>query len=348
VHRPALKLPLADALRRVLANQGCAGVDGETCAAWKQNAAHWLPLLERQLDRQAYQALPLRLAWISRPLPGGPAKRRPLLIAAVRDRIVQTAWAIQLSPGWNALASPSSFGYRPGRGTQDAWRTLDQALRDGYRHVVDADIVRFFDSIPHPGLLASIPTWIPQGQPEARPYLKTWLTASTVWDGEMLRPLSRGIPQGSPLSPSIANRYLHSLDQELTDPDWCYIRYADDFVILTRSEGAAAVARNRAAAALERLGLRLHPEKTRLWPPGSSFRFLGATVRTAAGRESVVPSPPEVREDRLSFLAPYLPANRPAVNHAAPFDPSTGSTEMTTNTGSPRFTWEDVWRWLVN
>jgi RNA-directed DNA polymerase len=180
-----------------------------------------------------------------------------------------------IEPIFENVFVPQSYGFRPGRGCKDALRQLESLLKAGCTHVVDADLKAYFDSIPHAPLLADIGQYIADGRVLALvgAFLKQDILEDlTLWTPE------KGSPQGAVVSPLLANLYLHPVDVAMMKAGFEMIRYADDLVILCRSEAEA----RRALALLEDLtqerGLTLHPEKTRLVDvsvPGAGFDFLG-------------------------------------------------------------------------
>jgi len=261
---------LAAAWKRVRSNRGAAGVDGQSVARFERDAQRYLDELHRELRDGRYRPSPVRRRYIPKP---GTAKKRPLGIPTVRDRIVQTAMRHVIEPLWEVKFADQSYGFRPGRGCKDALRRVQSLLRDGWKWVVDADIQSFYDTIDHGRLLAEVAKEIADGK--VLGLIKAMLgqpvmEATAKWTPE------EGIPQGSTVGPLLANVYLHPLDKEMARIGWEVTRYADDLVIQCRNEGEARAALRRLREAVARLGLKLHPEKTRVVNVRQEgFEFLG-------------------------------------------------------------------------
>ena len=268
------------AMSAVAHNDGAAGVDGQTCLAYTRNDEawnQWRDTLLEELRTKTYRVSPVRRVRI----PKGDGKTRPLGIPTVKDRVVQTAVAIVLLPIWEADSHPQSYAYRPKRNAQQAMAAISKALRSGRTEVIDADLSGYFDSIPHRELLRLVARRVSDGRILA--LIKAWLRAPIVErDPDTGRPTitgnRRGTPQGGVISPLLANLYLNRLDKQVNDE--CeqrpvMVRYADDFVILTRpGQGPELLARLKRW--LERNGLTLNETKTRLLDVREAgFKFLG-------------------------------------------------------------------------
>ncbi|MBZ2179197.1 MAG: group II intron reverse transcriptase/maturase [Acidobacteria bacterium] len=275
---------LAQAYDCAKANGGAPGVDGESFAMIERHGrTDWLNGLERELRTQTYQAKPVRRVMI--PKPGG--GERPLGIPSIRDRVVQTAAKLLLEPIFEADLEPNVFGYRPGRSALGAVDEVRYLLRSQYTDVVDADLSKYFDTIPHADLLRSISRRITDGY--VLRLIKMWLTVPVEERKEGgQRRLSggqgqkRGTPQGGVISPLLANVYMnrflkHWRQQGMGEQYRARIvNYADDFVILSR--GHASEARDWAQATLERIGLTLNEQKTVIRDARTeTFDFLGYT-----------------------------------------------------------------------
>jgi RNA-directed DNA polymerase len=268
VYRPST---LQAAWRQVRANKGAAGIDGQSVERFAANEQEYLSELAKDLEQGKYQPQAVRRVEI--PKAGG--KTRPLGIPTVKDRIVQTAVKRVIEPILEKEFLPMSYGFRPGKGCKDALREVDECLREGYTHVVDADLKGYFDSIPHELLKTRIQEHISDGR--VLQLMTSWLQQDIVRDLERWTPTA-GTPQGAVISPLLANLYLHPLDVKMSELGYRMVRYADDFVILCTSAPQAQAALEEVKAWVEENGLSLHPDKTHVGDclvPGQGFEFLG-------------------------------------------------------------------------
>jgi len=261
---------LAAAWKRVRSNRGAAGVDGQSVARFERDAPKYLDELHRELRDGKYRPSAVRRRYIPKP---GTAKKRPLGIPTVRDRIVQTALRHVLEPIWEVKFADQSYGFRPGRGCKDALRRVQTLLRSGSTWVVEADIQSYYDSIDHVRLLAEVAKEVADGK--VLGLIEALLGQPVMEDTSKWTP-EEGIPQGSTVGPLLANIYLHPLDKAMGRIGWEVTRYADDLVIQCRNEGEAHAALRRLRQEMTKLGLTLHPEKTRvLNARHHGFDFLG-------------------------------------------------------------------------
>jgi RNA-directed DNA polymerase len=273
---------LAHAYDLARANRGAPGVDQVTFARIEaQGLADWLTRLGEELRNKTYRCQPVRRVMI--PKPGG--GERPLGIPTIRDRVVQTAAKLVLEPIFEADLDPAAFGYRPGRSASEAIQTVLGLLRQGHTDVVDADLSRYFDTIPHDALMQSIARRVVDA--EMLRLIKQWLKApveTTGADGKRRmaggKASKRGTPQGGVVSPLVANlymnRFLKHWRQSGRGAAWQahVINYADDFVVLSRGHAAQALAWTDHV--MTRLGLTLNRSKTRLCDARRErFDFLG-------------------------------------------------------------------------
>jgi len=263
---------LQSAFHKVWRNGGSAGADAQTVAHFGRHAETELQRLHEQLRDGRYRPQPVRRAWIDKP---GSQEKRPLGIPAVRDRIVQGALRHVLEPIFERDMAEHSYGFRPGRGAKDALRRVDTLLKAGHDWVVDADLKSYFDTIPHERLMALVKQRVADGRVLA--LVESFLRAGVLETAKGWQPTERGTPQGGVISPLLANVYLNPLDHRMAVGGWEMVRYADDFVILCRSEAGALAALAAVRAWVSEAGLTLHAEKTRVvnaTQPGG-FDFLG-------------------------------------------------------------------------
>ncbi len=262
---------LQRAWQQVAANAGAPGGDGMTIAKFAENADERLSQLAADLRAKSYRPQPVRRVFI--PKAGG--GQRPLGIPAIRDRVVQQALRQILGPIFEEKFSSRSHGFRPEKGCATALAVVDRAVKYGYQWVVDADLEAFFDTVDHERLLAALNEEIADGS--VLRLIRQILKAGVVGpETATIEPTELGTPQGGPLSPLLANVYLHAFDERMVQAGYGLVRYADDFVIFAKSEGEAAAALTLARQVLaEELGLRLHPEKTRVVSVAHGFEFLG-------------------------------------------------------------------------
>jgi len=266
---------------KVRSRGGAAGVDGQSLERFEAASELYLTELSTALRTGTYRPLPVRRVDI----PKGDGGTRPLGIPAVKDRIAQTAVKLVIEPIFEAGFLEGSYGFRPGRGCHDALREVDGLIKEGFTHVVDADLARYFDSIPHERLMERVEARISDGR--VLDLLRGWLRAEVLKGAERWTPVT-GAPQGAVISPLLANIYLHPLDARMAELGYRMVRYADDFVILCRSRAAAQAALAEVRRWVEENGLVLHPDKTHVGDcrqPGEGFDFLG--YRFEAGRRWV-------------------------------------------------------------
>jgi RNA-directed DNA polymerase len=269
------------AWQRVARNKGAAGVDGQSVERFGYQADRYLHELQRSLTEGSYRPDPVKRVEI----PKGDGKTRPLGIPTVKDRIVQTALKMVIEPIFEVQFRPGSFGFRPGRGCKDALREVDRLLKEGYTHVVDADLKSYFDTIPRDRLMALVEGSISDSRVLA--LIDSFLRQEIMTEIACWQPTA-GTPQGAVLSPLLANLYLHPFDLLMEQSGYRMVRYADDFVILCASEAEAAAALGQVTAWVQANSLALHPDKTRVGDsrqPGQGFDFLG--YRFEAGRRFV-------------------------------------------------------------
>lgn len=262
------------AFQQVAQNDGAAGVDHVSVRDCERRLPEEIGELSQALKTGRFTPQAIRRVQIPKP---GSTETRPLGIPTVRDRVVQAAIVHVIEPIFERDFAEHSYGFRPGRGCRDALRRVDQLLKAGYVHIVDADLKGYFDSIPHDRLMTLLESKIADG-PVLRlieSFLKAnILEGATEWTPE------RGAPQGAVLSPLLSNIYLDPLDHLLARSGYEMVRYADDFVILCRTADDAAKALEIVRQWTAESGLTLHPTKTKLIDSRETgFDFLGYTFR---------------------------------------------------------------------
>jgi RNA-directed DNA polymerase len=260
------------ALGTVTARKGAPGIDGQTTEAVEKRAEEELALIQRLLQEGRYEPQAVRRVRIDKP---GSKEKRPLGIPTVRDRIVQSAMLHILEPIFERDFSESSYGFRPGRKAGQAVAVVEESLAEGYAWVVDADIKGYFDSIPQQALLARVRKKVADGK--VLGLLEKFLRQGVMESGKGWEPTESGTPQGAVISPLLANIYLDDFDHEMEQQGKKMVRYADDFILLCRSQAEAQEALAQVRCWMEKAGLQLHPEKTRIVNTGAGegFEFLG-------------------------------------------------------------------------
>src|SRR5713101_7682050 len=276
---------LAHAYRLARSNGGDPGVDKVSFEDIEASGVEeWLAGLRKELRTETYQPQPVRRAMI--PKPGG--GERPLGIPTIRDRVVQTAAKLVLEPIWEADLEPNAYGYRPQRSAQDAVQKVHEYLCAGYTDVVDADLSKYFDTIPHAELMQCVARRIVDRR--VLHLVKMWLESPVAErDGngnwKYTGSSGKGTPQGGVISPWLANLYMNRFLKywRLQEKGKQYrahiVAYADDFVILSR--GYAEQARDWTQQVMSRIGLILNEQKTSIRDARrEEFNFLGYTFGT--------------------------------------------------------------------
>jgi RNA-directed DNA polymerase len=266
---------------KVRGNAGAAGVDGQSVKRFEVRAEAYLEELERALRSGEYRPEPIKRVEI--PKEGG--KLRPLGIPAVKDRIVQTALKLVIEPIFEQEFEESSYGFRPRRRAKEALREVDALIKEGYTHVVDADLESFFDTIAHQVLRGRVEERISDGA--VHKLIELFLSQDIIEELKRWTPVG-GTPQGAVISPLLANIYLHPLDRHMREKGYRMVRYADDFVVLCQTAEEAQAALNEVSAWVEQNGLKLNADKTQVGDcrqAGQGFEFLG--YRFEVGRRWV-------------------------------------------------------------
>lgn len=282
---------LKQALRRVRANKGSAGVDGMTVEQLPAYLKVQWPAIRDQLLRGAYQPQPVRRVEIPKP-DGGVRK---LGIPTALDRFIQQAVLQVLQRTWDATFSTHSYGFRPKRSAHQAVAQAQRYIADGYRWVVDLDLEKFFDRVNHDALMGRVARRV--ADTRLRRLIRAFLNAGVMEHG-LVSPTDEGTPQGGPLSPLLSNVVLDDLDRELERRGHRFVRYADDCNIYVRSRRAGQRVMEGVSIFLtSRLKLRVNREKSAVARPAAR-KFLGFSFTAAVNRaigggpsQSASPSP---------------------------------------------------------
>jgi RNA-directed DNA polymerase len=268
-------LNLFTASRKVTGKRKAAGVDGQSCEAFEEHLLVETRRLSEEIRTGIYRPSAVRRVHI--PKPGRPNETRPLGIPTVRDRVVQRAIVNVIEPILDHQFHERSFGFRHGRGAHDALRIVEQKLQAGCVYVVDADLKGYFDTIPKERLLALVQEHISDSR--MLHLIRLFLDQNILEELREWTPVA-GVPQGAVLSPVMSNLYLNPLDHQMADSGFEMVRYADDFVVLCRSQSEAEAALQMITAWVESAGLTLHPTKTKIVDSRvESFAFLGYSFR---------------------------------------------------------------------
>jgi RNA-directed DNA polymerase len=294
-----LERNLQSAFRAVWRNDGAPGVDGQNVQQFQAQEQAELAKLREQLQTESYRRQPARRVWIPKP---GSTEKRPLGIPAVRDRTVEAALRNVLEPIFERDFAEHSYGFRPGRGCQQAVGRVEELLGQGQVWCLDADLKGYFDTIPHERLIQLVKQRVVDGSILA--LLQQCLKAGVMEELKGWQPTERGTPQGAVVSPILANLYLNPLDHEVAGRGWSMVRYADDFVVLCHSKEEAETVLEMLRQWTTEAGLTLHPTKTRIvnantegfdflgwhfrggkkWPRKKSFQKLQEKLRTLTRR----------------------------------------------------------------
>ena len=288
---------LAFAWRLVRANKGSPGVDGVNFEDIEQKTGveSFLAALAQDLKEKTYKPDPVRRVMI----PKASGGMRPLGIPTIRDRVAQQASKLVIEPILDADFCDTSYGFRPKKTAQDAIDDIADKVWKGYTQVIDADLSKYFDTIPHEKLLKTVAERIVDGG--ILHLIKMWLKAPVIGedsDGARRnvgggKAASKGTPQGGVISPLLSNCYLHLLDRIWQRHRFeeklgaRIVRYADDFVVLCRRDADMEEVRGRIDYVLSRLELTLNEEKTRTVDARTEgFNFLGFTIKLCKSRKS--------------------------------------------------------------
>lgn len=279
---------LAAAWEKVRRNRGVGGIDGADLAAFEGGLEANLERLHHELKDGTYAPQPVLQHLI--PKAGKPGEYRPLGIPTIYDRVCQQALRNRLEPIFEPVFDEANFGYRAGRSAKDALKKIWRELELGNEWVVDADLKDFFGSVDHDKLLALLNQRVSDGR--VLGLVEAILKAGCVADGKRL-PTEQGTPQGGVVSPLLSNILLTPFDREMRRKGYRVTRYADDWVVTCRSRRDAQAALAAAERLLDRLGVTLHTQKTRIVHVSQGFEFLGYKIKR--GRRPLRLSPEKIR-----------------------------------------------------
>jgi RNA-directed DNA polymerase len=268
---------MQQAWKRVKANQGTSGTDGITIDDFPEFARENWNDIRESLSDGSYQPLPVKRVEIPKPSGG----TRPLGIPSVTDRLIQQAISQVLMPIFDTDFSDFSYGFRPNRSAHDAVYKVREYIKEGYRIAVDMDLSKFFDTVNHDVLMHRVARKIRDKR--VLRLIGKYLRAGAVLNGR-LRITRKGVPQGGPLSPLLANILLDDLDKELEKRGHRFVRYADDFLILVKSHRAGTRVSQSIERFLDRrLKLRINEEKSQVAKTNDTnflgFAFKGTKIR---------------------------------------------------------------------
>src|SRR6266849_6374461 len=268
----------------VKANRGSGGVDGQSLEGFAGQLEQQLDRLHRELKDDVYRPQPVRQVQI--PKVGKPGEFRTLGIPTIYDRVCQQALLNRLEPIFEPVFDEANFGYRRGRSTKDAMRKVWKEIQGGREWIVDADLKDFFGSVEHEKLLTLVAQRITDGR--VLRLIKAMLRAGSYGKGR-LYPTERGTPQGGVISPVLSNVLLTPFDREMRRKGYQLTRYADDWVVTCTSAAEARAAIVAAQKILEKLGVELHPQKTRVVHVQQGFEFLGYKIKRGQRRLRLMP-----------------------------------------------------------
>ena len=261
---------LQSAWKKVAANRGSAGIDNISIKHYRRHAEQRLNRTSALLKLDKYQPSGVKRVWIDK---AGSKEKRPLGIPTVTDRVVQTALRNVIEPIFESDFCEYSYGFRPHRSCKDALRRVDRLLKKGYKYVVDADLKGYFDSIPQDRLMKLVEEKIADSRILA--LLNKYLSQKVIDTASSWTP-ETGTPQGAVISPLLANIYLNPLDWLMLCKGYEMTRYADDFVVMCKTQTEADNALEMIKEWTESVGLTLHPTKTKIVNADEDiFEFLG-------------------------------------------------------------------------
>jgi len=284
------------AWKYVKRNKGAAGIDDITIKQFDTSHEYYLARLHKTLKEGNYNPQAIKRVHI--PKDGG--KTRPLGIASIEDRVVQTALKLVIEPIFEKEFLSCSYGFRPGRNAKDALREIDLLIKTGYAWYVDADIQNYFDTIPKQRIMDQVSVRISDGR--VLELIQKCLEQDVMEEGKQWSP-TQGTVQGSPLSPLLSNLYLHALDKLMSEKGYKWIRFADDSIAICNSGAEAETTLRDINDWMSKNGLTLHPEKTRTGncrKTGQGFDFLG--YHFERGRKTVRKKSVKKLRDKIRTL----------------------------------------------
>ncbi len=308
IDKVASERTLGIAWEKVEANAGACGVDSVTVGSFAKDSQRRLLAVNEHLKAGDYQTRAIKRVYIPKP---GSAEKRPLGIPTVRDRVVQGAVKLVIEPIFEHDFCANSYGFRPNRGCKDALRKVEEHLGNGHHQVIDLDIRGYFDAIPHERLLRLVKERISDSK--VLGLIEAFLNQGILED-EIETVPEKGSPQGGLISPLLANIYLNRLDWIMQEQGLAYVRYADDIVVLVKSESEAERVLQEIREWMEESELELHPEKTRIVDIAEAdahFDFLGYRFkRTKRGRLMRLVRPSSEKKLRAGLKKPTKRCNK--------------------------------------
>src|SRR5580658_746440 len=253
----------------VKANRGSGGVDGQSLEGFAAQLDQQLERLQSELKEDVYRPQPVRQVQI--PKVGKPGEFRTLGIPTIYDRVCQQALLNRLEPIFEPVFDEANFGYRRGLSTKDAMRKVWKEIQGGREWIVDADLKDFFGSVDHEKLLTLVAQRIADGR--VLRLIRAMLKAGSYGKGRLF-PSERGTPQGGVVSPLLSNILLTPFDREMRQKGYRLTRWADDWVVTCRTRAEAENALAQATKILDKLGVTLNREKTRIVHIAQGFEFL--------------------------------------------------------------------------
>lgn len=263
---------------RVRRNKGVGGIDNETIETFASKENEEINELRKELKEGEYKPLPVKRVYIDKR--GATGEKRPLGIPVIKDRICQQALKNRLEPIFEQCFNECSFGYRPNRSTHMAMRKIWKEINEGNEWVVDADLRNYFGTVNHELLINLIARKVSDGK--VIKLIRSMLTAGYIDEGTLYT-TERGTPQGSVISPLLSNIYLTPFDNIMTSQGYKLTRFADDWLIVCKTKKEAEEALKLAKQTLKRLGLEIHPNKTRITHIKWGFEFLGYKIKKGKG-----------------------------------------------------------------